>query len=212
MKTKARLSKSLDHDATMAETFKYIHTLKENMERFADQRATDHYELYTQRLDQSQPTGDDGNNSAASVVDPDMVRNEAASVPYKNRVYGLGSFFADNLSTSTLRHLSSSATSGLVNHEYIADLREQVLLLTQSLHQQAPQLRESEERFQAILSHMTNTNDLRLEWRQEIEQFQRMEHHMAPYEYQMRNGSSGTASGSDAAGGTQILPPWPPPQ
>ncbi|RYR09752.1 hypothetical protein Ahy_B05g078157 [Arachis hypogaea] len=37
MKTKVRLSKSLDRDATLAETFKYTHTLKENKERFADQ-------------------------------------------------------------------------------------------------------------------------------------------------------------------------------
>ncbi|RYR66160.1 hypothetical protein Ahy_A03g012111 [Arachis hypogaea] len=43
MKTKARLSKSLDRDATMTETFKYTHMLKENNERFAYQRAADHY-------------------------------------------------------------------------------------------------------------------------------------------------------------------------
>ncbi|RYR57063.1 hypothetical protein Ahy_A05g022812 [Arachis hypogaea] len=47
MKTKARLSKSLDHNATLAETFKYTHTLKESKERFANQRSVDHYESYT---------------------------------------------------------------------------------------------------------------------------------------------------------------------
>ncbi|RYR07898.1 hypothetical protein Ahy_B05g075391 [Arachis hypogaea] len=47
MKTKARLSKSLDHDATLAETFKYTHTSKESKERFANQRFVDHYESYT---------------------------------------------------------------------------------------------------------------------------------------------------------------------
>ncbi|RYR25099.1 hypothetical protein Ahy_B02g058725 isoform B [Arachis hypogaea] len=36
IKTKARLSKSLDHEATMAETFKYTHTMKENKEKFAN--------------------------------------------------------------------------------------------------------------------------------------------------------------------------------
>nr|XP_029143246.1 uncharacterized protein LOC114924138 [Arachis hypogaea] len=40
MKTK---SKSLDHDATLTETFKYTHLLKENKERFVDQRSRDHY-------------------------------------------------------------------------------------------------------------------------------------------------------------------------
>ncbi|QHO28327.1 uncharacterized protein [Arachis hypogaea] len=35
MKTKSRLSKSLEPEATLAETFKYIHTLKANKERFA---------------------------------------------------------------------------------------------------------------------------------------------------------------------------------
>ncbi|RYR67434.1 hypothetical protein Ahy_A03g013785 [Arachis hypogaea] len=44
MKTKARLSKSLDRNAILAKTFKYTHTLKENKERFADQRSVDHYQ------------------------------------------------------------------------------------------------------------------------------------------------------------------------
>ncbi|QHO11726.1 uncharacterized protein DS421_15g500680 [Arachis hypogaea] len=38
MKTNARLSKLLDREATLAETFKYTHTLKENKARFTDQR------------------------------------------------------------------------------------------------------------------------------------------------------------------------------
>ncbi|RYR12774.1 hypothetical protein Ahy_B04g070138 [Arachis hypogaea] len=42
MKTKSRLSKSLDREATLAETFKYTHTLKANKEKFADEIAT-HY-------------------------------------------------------------------------------------------------------------------------------------------------------------------------
>ncbi|RYR28425.1 hypothetical protein Ahy_B01g052547 [Arachis hypogaea] len=36
MNTKAKLLKLLDRDATLTETFKYIHTLKENKERFVD--------------------------------------------------------------------------------------------------------------------------------------------------------------------------------
>ncbi|RYQ99622.1 hypothetical protein Ahy_B07g087570 [Arachis hypogaea] len=43
MKTKAKLSKSLDRKVTLTETFKYTYTLKENKERFADQRSQDHY-------------------------------------------------------------------------------------------------------------------------------------------------------------------------
>ncbi|RYR28351.1 hypothetical protein Ahy_B01g052464 [Arachis hypogaea] len=42
MKTKTKLFKLLDHDATLAETFKYTHTLKENKKRLADQQSTDH--------------------------------------------------------------------------------------------------------------------------------------------------------------------------
>ncbi|QHO19511.1 uncharacterized protein DS421_11g329620 [Arachis hypogaea] len=37
MKTKSRLSKSLDREATLAETYKYTHTLKANKERFVDE-------------------------------------------------------------------------------------------------------------------------------------------------------------------------------
>ncbi|RYR16422.1 hypothetical protein Ahy_B04g073438 [Arachis hypogaea] len=90
MKTKAILSKSLDNKATLADTFNYTHTLKKNKERVADQRSQDHY---------SQQSG------------PDAVWYETASASYKNRVYGLGSFFASSICTSTLRPSSGSATS-----------------------------------------------------------------------------------------------------
>ncbi|RYR21971.1 hypothetical protein Ahy_B03g067263 [Arachis hypogaea] len=133
MKTKAKLSKSLDREAMMVETFKYTHTLKENKERFANQQAADHYEPYTQRLEattqQSQCIGDDGNNSAESVVDPDRVWCKAASEPYENHMYGLRSFFVDNLRTSTLTQSFASATSRPVDPEDDIDLKEQVLLL-----------------------------------------------------------------------------------
>ncbi|QHO43717.1 uncharacterized protein DS421_5g165020 [Arachis hypogaea] len=129
IKTKARLCNLLDHDATMVETFKYTYTLKENKGKFADQRVADYYR-----------TGDDSKNFAASVVHLEMVWREAASEPYKNCVFGLGSFFTNNLHTSTLRHSSISATSHPVNLENDVDLREQVLLLTWSFHQQAQQL------------------------------------------------------------------------
>ncbi|QHO00606.1 uncharacterized protein DS421_13g407910 [Arachis hypogaea] len=122
MKTKARLSKSLDRDATLAKTFKYTHTLKENKERYADQRSADHYESYMQRLEattqQSQQSGEDASGFAASIIDPDAVWYETALAPYKNHVYGLGSFFASSLRTSTF----ASATSRTVDPEEGVDL------------------------------------------------------------------------------------------
>ncbi|QHN96564.1 uncharacterized protein DS421_18g619620 [Arachis hypogaea] len=71
-------SKSLDREVTLAETFKYTHTLKENKERFLDQQSQDHYETYTQRLEavtqQFQQSGEDAaDGSAVSVVDLDAV-------------------------------------------------------------------------------------------------------------------------------------------
>ncbi|RYR69023.1 hypothetical protein Ahy_A03g015541 [Arachis hypogaea] len=73
MKTKVRLSKSLDCETTLAETFKYTHTLKENKVRFVDERSQDHYRLEaaTQQSQQSEEDAVDG--VAASVVDPDAV-------------------------------------------------------------------------------------------------------------------------------------------
>ncbi|RYR13027.1 hypothetical protein Ahy_B04g070243 isoform B [Arachis hypogaea] len=133
MKTKARLSKSLDRDVSMAETFKYIHTLKENKERFTDQQSKNHYESYTQRLEtatqQSQPIGEDGSSSADAVVDPDTVWHETASEPYKNCIYEVGSFFANNLHTSTFRVSSASATNCAIDPEdSVISLTDQVLI------------------------------------------------------------------------------------
>ncbi|KAL4287967.1 hypothetical protein AHAS_Ahas19G0239100 [Arachis hypogaea] len=83
-KTKARMSKSLDRDATMAETFKYTHI-------------------------------------------------ETTSEPYKNCFYRLGSFFVNDLRTSTLRTSSASVTSWPIDPKDGVDLREQVLKPTQNL-------------------------------------------------------------------------------
>ncbi|RYR24909.1 hypothetical protein Ahy_B02g058490 [Arachis hypogaea] len=151
-----------NNEATMAGTFKYTHTLKENKERFAYQRDADHSRLEA-ATQQSLCTKDNGNNSATSVVDPDKVWHEAAPKPYKNRMYRLGSFFPNNLCTSTLRHSSASTTSRPVDPEDGVNLKEQMLLLTRSFHPQTQQLRESEERYQAILSCMTDTDDLMME-------------------------------------------------
>ncbi|XP_020972445.1 uncharacterized protein LOC107626516 isoform X2 [Arachis ipaensis] len=140
MKTKARLSKSLDRDAMMVETFKYTHTLKENKERFANRRSVDHFRLVA-TTQQFHPTKEDNNNSADAVINSDTVWCETTSKLYKNCVYGMGSFFTNNLCTSILKATSASATSRAVDPEDSnVDLREQVLNLTQSLHQQAQQL------------------------------------------------------------------------
>ncbi|QHO50921.1 uncharacterized protein DS421_1g26450 [Arachis hypogaea] len=130
MKTKSRLSKSLNREAILAETFKYIHTLKANKEKFADERSTAHYA----------PSGNDKAGFKTSVVDPNRVWRETASEPYKNRHFGLGSFFASGLCSSVLvvSSTSVSATS-LANSQEVVDLRKEVQKLTQELHQQAEQ-------------------------------------------------------------------------
>ncbi|RYR19537.1 hypothetical protein Ahy_B03g064347 [Arachis hypogaea] len=43
MKTKSRLSQSLDRKAILVEIFKYTHMLKANKERFVDERSAAHY-------------------------------------------------------------------------------------------------------------------------------------------------------------------------
>ncbi|RYR47720.1 hypothetical protein Ahy_A07g033675 [Arachis hypogaea] len=162
MKTKAKLSTSLDREATLAETFKYTHTVKENKARFADQGSQDHYRLEAP-TQQSQQSGEDADGSAASVIDPNAVWHETTSAPYKNRVYGLDSFFVSSLRTSTLRPSSISATSRAVEPEEGVDLRLQVHELTRSLQQQAQELNDYRERYQEILTRVTNTDDLRPE-------------------------------------------------
>ncbi|RYQ79521.1 hypothetical protein Ahy_Scaffold5g107735 [Arachis hypogaea] len=59
----------------------------------------------------SQQNREDADGSAASVIDSNAVWHETTSAPYKNCVYGLGSFFASSLRTFTLRLSSISATS-----------------------------------------------------------------------------------------------------
>ncbi|RYR77864.1 hypothetical protein Ahy_A01g002532 [Arachis hypogaea] len=86
MKTKARL---LDRKETLAKTFKYTRI------------------LHTETKGQTQQSQQNGENatdgSATSVIDPNTMWHETASAPYKNCVYGLGSFFTSCICTSTLR-------------------------------------------------------------------------------------------------------------
>ncbi|RYR26943.1 hypothetical protein Ahy_B02g061262 [Arachis hypogaea] len=139
MKTKARVLKSLDREVTLTETFKYTHTLKENKARFVDhQRSQDHYSLKVATQQSQQSGGENAaDGSVASVVDPDATWREPTSAPYKNHVYGISSFFASSLHTSTLRPLLGSATSRAIQPEEGVDLRLQVQELQHSLHQQA---------------------------------------------------------------------------
>ncbi|RYR72915.1 hypothetical protein Ahy_A02g007138 [Arachis hypogaea] len=166
MKTKAMLicsffnfSKLLDHDTTLAKTFKCIHTLKENKERFADQRKV----------------GEDAEGSAASVVDPGAVWRETASAPKKNHIYGLGSFSASSLRTFMLKPSSASTTRQVVDSEKCIDLRLQVQELTRILHEQAQKLTGYQERYQKILTRRTDMDELSLEWREQLERLQLME-------------------------------------
>ncbi|QHN87192.1 uncharacterized protein DS421_16g552910 [Arachis hypogaea] len=77
MKTKTRLSKSLDPEATLAETFKYIHTLKANKEKFTDEQLTADYQSRP-------PSRADKAGSETSVVDHDRIWCKTASKPHKN--------------------------------------------------------------------------------------------------------------------------------
>ncbi|RYQ84117.1 hypothetical protein Ahy_B10g103037 [Arachis hypogaea] len=167
VKTKARLYKSLDCDVTIGETFKYTHTLNENKERFSYQQSADPY----------------------------VSLARSAFEPYKNCVYGLRSFFTNNLYTSRLKAYSASATSPVDPKDSI-DLREQVQNLTQSLHQQAQQLQQSEMRFNKILACASDTDFFKLELRQEMERIQRMQQQIAVYHEQMHAGDSGAARGA----------------
>ncbi|RYR08845.1 hypothetical protein Ahy_B05g076672 [Arachis hypogaea] len=191
MKTKSMLSKSLEREVTLAETFKYTHTLKANKEKFVDERSTTHYEDYTQRLEaatqQSQPSGDDS-GSDASVVDPDRVWRETASESYKNRAYGLGSFFTSGLHTSTLAASSASASATSTAHpEEVIDLREE------EIYQQAQQ---SKQRYKKLLVCIEDTIAIRSELMEKLERLEHLRDQMAVYNEQICAGGSGAAGGT----------------
>ncbi|RYR78565.1 hypothetical protein Ahy_A01g003390 [Arachis hypogaea] len=145
MKSRCLLSKSLNCEAILVETFKYTHTLKANKKRFADEWSGAHYEDYVQRLEVTTqqyqpPSGNDKASSMTSVVDFDWVWRETASEPHKNHHFRLGSFFANDLCSFALAASSTfaSATNPTDSQE-VVDLREEVQKLTQELHQQAEQ-------------------------------------------------------------------------
>ncbi|QHO19563.1 uncharacterized protein DS421_11g330070 [Arachis hypogaea] len=140
MKMKTRLFKSLDHEVTLAETFKYTHTLKANKERFANDRSAAHYEEYQLRLQavtqQSQlPSGAAEVGSETLVVDPNKIWCETAFEPHKNSRFELVSFFASGLRSSALvaSAASFSATSPTDSQEVI-DLRKEMEEYNQQMH------------------------------------------------------------------------------
>ncbi|RYR19187.1 hypothetical protein Ahy_B03g063894 [Arachis hypogaea] len=110
--------------------------------------------------------GEDADDFVASVVDLDAVWRETASAPYKNRVYGLELFFTSSFPTSMLRPSSAYATSRAVDSEKGIDLRLQVQKLTHKLYEQVKELTDYRERYQEILTRVTDTDDLRLGWRE----------------------------------------------
>ncbi|QHN92403.1 uncharacterized protein DS421_17g583420 [Arachis hypogaea] len=169
-------SKSLDRDATLAETFKYTYTLKENKERFVGQRYADHYYLRVLHVE----TG--GRNLTISAKwggrqwlccfshrsQYSLAQDRLSAV--QEPCIRVGLFFTSSLQTST----SASATSKAVDLEEGIDLRLHVQELTQSLHDQAQKMKETQERYQKILTRMTDKDELRLEWREQLERLQRM--------------------------------------
>ncbi|RYR57197.1 hypothetical protein Ahy_A05g022934 [Arachis hypogaea] len=114
MKTKSKLSKLLDREATLAEIFKYSHTLKANKERFVTKQS-------------QPPIENDKAGSKTSVVDPYRVWRETASQPHKNSRFKMGSFFTSGLCSSSLATSSTSdfATSPTDPQE-VVNLREKV--------------------------------------------------------------------------------------
>ncbi|RYR42355.1 hypothetical protein Ahy_A08g038823 [Arachis hypogaea] len=169
MKMKSRMSKSLEHEAILVETFEYTHTLKPRKEGFANERSAAHYvrfsinskfEILETVTQQSQP-GDDL-NSDASVVNPDRVWRDSASEPYKNLIY---------LQVGVILRQRSLHLYIGANPEKVVDLREQVQKLTQELNQQAQQ---SDERYNEFLAHVGATDSLWLQLREDLERLERL--------------------------------------
>ncbi|QHO54085.1 uncharacterized protein DS421_2g53570 [Arachis hypogaea] len=81
----------------------------------------------------------------------------------------------------------------------------QVQELQRSLQQQAQEFNNYRERYQKILTCVTSTDELKLEWRELLDWMQRMEAQIEVYKAQMR------AAGIDLAGGIRTSPLSTPP-
>ncbi|QHO34130.1 uncharacterized protein DS421_9g264300 [Arachis hypogaea] len=90
-------------------------------------------------------------------------------LPIFNGFKAVGSFFTNNLRTFTLNPSFTSTTIRAINPEKGVDLRLQVQELTCSLPQQVQKLNNYRERYQGILTCVTDTNNHRLEWREHLE-------------------------------------------
>ncbi|RYR07568.1 hypothetical protein Ahy_B05g074947 [Arachis hypogaea] len=137
----------------MAETFKYTHTLKENKERFSPTRRD------------WRPQANNLCTLERTATTP-LIQSSILiwlAVQELRLLVGLGSFFANNFPTSTLRASFASATSP-VEAEDNVNLREL----------QAQQLQQSKERYNEILARVSDTYSIKLELRQELEQIQRI--------------------------------------
>ncbi|MED6122881.1 hypothetical protein PIB30_044040 [Stylosanthes scabra] len=112
MKTKAKMTKSLDRLVSMAEVFKQTHTLKENKEKFADKRSTDIWNEYIDNTAiATQRAAESGTSTAESTL---------------------------RTSVFATQDTSASVTSAVpCGEEDTVDLREQVLLLNQNIHDMA---------------------------------------------------------------------------
>ncbi|RYR75719.1 hypothetical protein Ahy_A01g000295 [Arachis hypogaea] len=158
MKMKTILSKSLDREATLVKTFNYTHILKENKEGFADERSVTHYRLEVATQQSQPPSGADEAGSETFVVNPNKIWRETSSELYKNRRFGLGSFFISGIRSSALAASSMSAfAASPADLQEVIKLRDELQKLIQELHQQTEQ---SEQRYRDILACVAISSDL----------------------------------------------------
>ncbi|XP_057753010.1 uncharacterized protein LOC130970832 isoform X1 [Arachis stenosperma] len=134
MKTKVRLSKSLDREATLAETFKYTHTLKENKVRFVYQQSQNHYKSYTERLEATTQRSQQSRWLCGFSRRPRCGLAQDRLSPIQEPCIWDGVILCQQPPTSTLRPSSGSATSQAIQLEEGVDLRLQVQELQRSLH------------------------------------------------------------------------------
>ncbi|MED6197330.1 hypothetical protein PIB30_055608 [Stylosanthes scabra] len=144
-------------------------------------------------------------------VDPDEVWRQTVFEPNaKNCIYGVGGFLASTLRTSVFAPQDTSASVTNVvpaGEEDAVDVREQVLLCNQNIHDMAWQLQESEERQKAMhveLSRRLELRDpdveaLKQHMIEELRLMQEARRQMRVTGEHMRAGASSVASGESSS-------------
>ncbi|MED6129990.1 hypothetical protein PIB30_113551, partial [Stylosanthes scabra] len=161
-------------------------------------------------------------SGTSTPVDPDEVWRRTVSEPdAKNRIYGVGGFLASTLRTSVFatQDTSPSVTSAFPHgEEDTVDLREQVLLFNQNIHDMARQLQESEERQRAMRDelnrrpglHDEDIEALKQQMREELRLMQEARRQMGLTGEHMRAGASSAAGGGSSSTTAAQDPPLPP--